>query len=264
MDLEAGAGVADRERLVDLGQGALAEADHGHRTVLEAGTGEPGALLQRHDLHRLVVEDEAERVRIVDGDVEHDAAAGLGLVDPPALEVRRQVDGMEDAGGDGRADPALGHGGPHGPVGGGVAQVVVGAHDHARVAAGGDHAPGVGHGERQRLLAQHVLAGSGRSQGLRAVQLVRGADVDGLDAGRRQQLVEARAAPRNAVLGSEACPALGIRAHHGVHLAAGSTDGAQHVLAGDGAGADQAPAYWLCHALRPCPHEARTTSATSP
>src|SRR4051794_15950885 len=97
VDLEAVTGEADRERLVELGQEAGAEADHRHRAVLEPALGKARALLESHHLDRLVIEHEAERVRVVDRDVEHDAAARLGPVDAPALEVRRQVDGVKDA-----------------------------------------------------------------------------------------------------------------------------------------------------------------------
>ena len=57
------------------------------------------------DRHRLVVEHEAQRVGVVDGDVEHDAAARLGLLDPPALQMGRQIDGMEHAREQRLADP---------------------------------------------------------------------------------------------------------------------------------------------------------------
>ena len=113
-----------------------------------------------------------------------DAAAGLGLVDPPALEVRRQVDGVEDAGGERRADPALGDrprassGGWRRCAGGGWCPCTTPASRQAATIVAR-----VGDGQRQRLLAQHVLAGGGRGEGLRAVQLVGGADVDGVDAG---------------------------------------------------------------------------------
>ena len=68
-----------------------------------------------------------------------------GPVDAPALEVRRQIDGVEDAGGERLAD-AAGLRSPRASRGGvrGVAQMVVGAHHHAGRAAGLDHAPRIG------------------------------------------------------------------------------------------------------------------------
>jgi hypothetical protein len=249
--LEASTGMADGEGLVDLRQRALGEADHRHGPILKAGARQACTLLQGHDLDRLVVEDEAERVGVVNRDVEHHPAAGLGPFDPPALQMRREMDGVEDAGGERATDPPLSHGRPHGTVGRGVAEMVIRAHDHAGLTGCGHHALGVRHAERQRLLAQDVLAGGGRGQRLGPVQLVRGADIDCLYAGHGQQLVEAGAAPCNAVLGGEAAPSFRTRAHHRQHLAVGGPDGAQHVLAGDGAGADQASANWFRHAFRP-------------
>ena len=70
---------------------------------------------------------------------------------------------------------------------------------HAGFGAGGHHLAGVGKGQRQRLFAQHVLAGRGGSQRLRLVQLVGGADVDGVDLGVGQQRVEPSVSCGNAV-----------------------------------------------------------------
>ena len=119
-----------------------------------------------------------------------------GAVDPPALQVRRQVDRVEHAREQRPADPAGLDRLAHGAVGGGVAQMVVGAHHHARRPAGRHHLAGVGQGHRQRLLAQHVLAGRGRRQRLREVQLVGGADVDDLDRRIGQQRLDAVVAAR--------------------------------------------------------------------
>ena len=57
----------------------------------------PRGLVTATDVHRLVVEDEAQGVGIMHGDVEDDAAAGLGLGEAPALKMRRQMDRMEHA-----------------------------------------------------------------------------------------------------------------------------------------------------------------------
>ena len=105
----------------------------------------PARLAHRHGLDRVVVEHEAQRVGVVDGDVEDHAAAGLGRGDPPALQVRRQVDGVEHPREQRAADPAGLDRVAHGAVGGGVAQMMVGAHHHAGLAAGRDHLAGVGH-----------------------------------------------------------------------------------------------------------------------
>ena len=49
----------------------------------------------RDGFHRLGVEKEAKRIGVVHGDVEDHAAAGFRLVQPPSLQMRRQIDGME-------------------------------------------------------------------------------------------------------------------------------------------------------------------------
>ena len=101
----------------------------------------------------------------------------------PALQVRGQVHGVEHARKERLADRAGLHQLADLAVRGGVTQMMVGAHDHAGLGAGGDHLPCVGDGHRQRLLAQDVLARRGGSERLRLVQLVGGADIDGADLG---------------------------------------------------------------------------------
>ena len=53
--------------------------------------------------------------------------------------------------------------------------------------AGGDHPLGVGRGHRQRLLAQDVLAGTGRGDRPLGVEVVGQRDVDGVDLGVGQE-----------------------------------------------------------------------------
>ena len=69
-----------REGVVELGQQPGAEAQHGHDAVLEPARGHAGALAHGHGLDRVVAEHEAQRVGVVDGDVEDHAAAGPGVV----------------------------------------------------------------------------------------------------------------------------------------------------------------------------------------
>ena len=47
---------------------------------------------------RLLAEHEAQRVGVVHGDVHDHARAGRRRRDSPALQMRRQIDGVEDAG----------------------------------------------------------------------------------------------------------------------------------------------------------------------
>ena len=138
----------------------------------------------------------------------------------------------------------------HGAVGGGVAQMVVGAHDHGGIAAGHDHRASVGQAQRQRLLAQDVLAGGGGGQGLILVQLVGGADVDDLDRRVGQQGLDAVMAVGDAVLGGVGLAPRRVAAHDRHGFAALGADGADNVLLGDVAGADQAPAELCGHVRR--------------
>ena len=84
---------------------------------------------------RVLAEEEADRVGVVDGDVGDHAAAGRGVVDPPALEVRRQVHRVEDPHAQHPADPAVGDEVADGEVRPGVAEVVVGGEDDALASA---------------------------------------------------------------------------------------------------------------------------------
>ena len=86
---------------------------------------------------------------------------------------------------------------PHRAVRGGVAKMVVRAHDHAARAAFGDHRAGVVERQRQRLLAENMLARLGCGKDLGAVQLVGRRDVDRIDVLRFDQFLEARCRARD-------------------------------------------------------------------
>ena len=84
-------------------------------------------------------------------------------------------------------------------------------HD-AGLLAGRDDLAGVGAVQRQRLFAQHMLAGLGGGERLFEMQFVGGRDVDGVDVGAEQR-VERREGRRNAVLLGIGRGALGAGAH---------------------------------------------------
>ncbi len=73
-------------------------------------------------------------------------------------------------------------------------------HDHAALAAFGDHRARVGEGQRQRLLAENVLSGRGRGEDLVAMKLVGRRDVDGVDVLRLNQFLQARRRLRDPML----------------------------------------------------------------
>ena len=146
MDLEAGRRVAGGEGIVELRERAVGEAHNAHHAVLQPIMGHAATRGHRIDRDRLGVEHEAQRVGVVDGDVEDDAAAGLGLVDAPALQMRGQIDRVKDTREQRPADPAREDRLAHRAMGRGVAQVMVRAERHAARPACVDDRPGVGKG----------------------------------------------------------------------------------------------------------------------
>jgi len=87
-------------------------------------------LRHRHRFNGFGVENEAQRVHVVHGDFEHDAAACLGLANAPALQVRGQAHGVEHASEQRLADRTVAHELSDRLVRRGIAQVMVGAeHD---------------------------------------------------------------------------------------------------------------------------------------
>ncbi len=111
-----------------------------------------------------------------------------------------------------------------------VAALMADAELHPGGAAGGDRALGIRAGERQRLLAEDVLAGAGRHRDLRGVQRVRRAQDDRIDRGIVQHVVPV-GRERNAVLGGEG--SLDVRGVDGGDDAelVGIRHAADHVLA---------------------------------
>ena len=200
MHLEAGRRVFGGEAVVELRQHAAREADDAHGAVLEPFAAH--AAVRGHGDHGLglVVEDEAQRVGVVNRDVENDSAARVRAVEPPALQMGGQVDGVEHAREQRLADPALLDRLPHRAMRRRVAEVVVGPHDHAALAAFRDHRARVRQRQRERLLAQHMLSGRRGREDLVAVQLVGGGDIDGVHVLGLDELLQARRRMRDSVL----------------------------------------------------------------
>ena len=95
--------------------------------------------------------------------------------------------------------------------------------------------------QRERLLAQDMLSSRRGGEDLIAVQLVGRGDVDGVHVLRFDQLFQARRRMRDSVLLCVTRRAVRVRAHDRDRFAAIGAEGADHVLGGDRACADQPP-----------------------
>ena len=241
MHFETGGGIFRRKRVVELREQSVGEAQDAHHAVLEAIAAHSAARGHRAHCRRLVVEDEAERVGVVDRDVHDNAPAGFGLLDPPALQMRRQIDSVKHPREQRLADAPLADRVSHRAVRRGVAEMMVRAEDHAARVALGDHCARIAECQRQRLLAENVLARVRRRENLVAVQLISGRDVDCIDVPRSDQIIEARGRARDPMIVRELGPAIRVRAHDRNDLSAVGAKGVDHVLRGDRAGSDEPP-----------------------
>jgi hypothetical protein len=139
MHLEAGRRVFGGESIVKLRQDAVREADDAHGPVLQPLAAH--AAVRGHGRNRFwfVVEDESKRVGVMNGDIQNNTAARIGAIEPPALQMRGQIDGVEHPREQRLADPPLLDRLPHSPMRRGVTEVVIGPHDDAALAAFRDH-----------------------------------------------------------------------------------------------------------------------------
>ena len=234
------------EALVGLDHGARGHRPDRHHAVLDARAHAGGAG-QRHDLNRVFGEVEANRVGVVNGDVRDHAAPGRGVVDPPALEVRRQVYRVEYPHAQHLPDPAVSDKVADGQMRPGVPKVMVGREDDTLRLRRPHHLRRLGGCHRERLLAKHVLAGGDGRHGLGVVLLVRGGDVDGTDLRVAQQLLEIGGAVRDRMPFSIGGTARRIPTHDGGDLEALGPDGPDHILRSDRARSDQAPLHRFPH-----------------
>ena len=77
----------------------------------------------------------------MDGNVQSDAAAGVGPIDSPALKVRGQIDGVKNARRKRSPDRSALDQFAHLAVGRRISEMVVSAHHDARGGCGRDHCP---------------------------------------------------------------------------------------------------------------------------
>ena len=114
-------------------------------------------------------------------DVRDHSPARRGVVDPPALEMRRQVHRMKDAHAQDATQAAGGDKVADRQVRAGVAEMMVGREGDALRFGGAHHFHRLVQRHRQRLLAEHVLARRDRRHCLGVVLLVRRRNIDRVD-----------------------------------------------------------------------------------
>src|SRR5690606_33489214 len=170
--------------------------------------------------------------------------ARIGPLDAPALQVRRQINRMENPRTQHLADLARSNGITHGAVACGIAQMMVGAGHDTRLAHGFQQLVRVIKRQRQRLFAKYMLARLCRCNRLSAVQFIGGGDINGIDFRVGQKRFKAGHGAGYAVFAGISFTAPGIGAVNGNDLAPGGANGSDHPFLRNGACAYKAP---LCH-----------------
>ena len=102
----------------------------------------PSAALRTHTLaggesghvDRIIAQHKADGIGVMHGDIQHDPAAGRGIVDPPPLQCRRQMDRVEDPHRQHLTERALPDQIAHPPVQSGIAQMVISGERHPGIA----------------------------------------------------------------------------------------------------------------------------------
>ena len=178
----------------------------------------------------------------MDGDVEDDAASCARLFNAPALEVRRQINGVENAGEKRLADTSCLNGFPHRSMRRSVSEMMVGSHHDAALSAFSGHCTRIVEGKRKRLLAEHMFAGGRGRKDLVAMELVGRRNIDCVDRLVFDERSKVRRCLRDFVLrGIPGCP-VGVRAHDGDNVSAVGAKGVDHMLGRNRARADDPPA----------------------
>ena len=121
----------------------------------------------------------------------------------------------------------------------------------------GDDLVDLGERADKRLLADHVLAGAQRRDDQRVVHHRRGADVDDVEVGHREHVVEARLAARDAELVGERVQPLGVEVadRDDLELVGVGQVALDDVRAAD-AGADDRDVELLAHCCHTVPRSA--------
>ncbi len=198
------------------------------------------------------------------GEVDEGAAAGLGAVDAPVRlagaggPVAAEPAGVDDAHRRHRAEPARRDRGADCPVGRVMALVEGGAVEDAARPHGLGHGLGVREEGGHRLLAEDRLARRRQRLDRLPVEMVGARDVDRLHLGIGDEPGDAGVGTGALALGGGA----GVRARvaHRDEPVPGGADARRHVVAGDPAVADDAPADRVGHGL---PHHQRSGRSTN-
>ena len=106
VNFNAGFSVACREAVEGLREQSGAEADQDQRRIFDADRREAAVLRKRGDRLRLVIKDEAQQIGVMNGEVEDRARARRGAVQPPTVQMLRQIASMNEPGGEGATNPA--------------------------------------------------------------------------------------------------------------------------------------------------------------
>ena len=89
-------GMLGHEGLMGLRQHAALEFDEAHRAVFHRALGQAMGPRDGVDALGIAREQKAQQIGVVHQNVHHDPAPGTGCIQPPALQMGRQVDGMRD------------------------------------------------------------------------------------------------------------------------------------------------------------------------
>src|ERR1700756_5140666 len=143
MNLDAGLGVLNRERVMEHRQSSISEIHHSHSCVREVALAE--ALLSRTSNHILnvIIQKEMEGVRIMDCDIQDDTSPRFRTVESPALQARRQINRMKDSSRQRLANDALFDQPAHGSMTDSVPQMMISTKNEALIFSGPHHGLGV-------------------------------------------------------------------------------------------------------------------------
>ncbi len=203
-------------------------------------------LRQGRDGHDRLAEEIIDEIETVRRQIDQGTAAGPRRIDPPIVlawagrPVAPEPTGVDDADRRHRSEPTRADLVVQGAMGGMVALVEGRPVERVLSADRFRHRLGVGEAGRHRLLAQDRLPGGGQRLDRLSVQVVRRRHVHRLDLGIADQAIEAVIGA--CALGFGGCARLDSRIADRDEAVPGGTDAGSHVIAGDPAVADDAPA----------------------
>ncbi len=181
MYLEAGFRIFGGESIVELSDNAGGEAQNAHHAIFQSFAAEAPLLAESQGLDWVFTQHKAQCIGIMHGNIEDHTAARIGPFNTPPLQMRRQINRMENPRTQHFADPATGNGITHGTVACGIAQVMIGTRNHARLANRFQHLVRVRKRQCQWLFAENMLTCFGGSNRLITMQFIGGGDINSVD-----------------------------------------------------------------------------------